>query len=129
MAIRTIPRPVPGPGQVRVKVRAAAVQIADIALREGHLAPVMPNPTLPTTPGWEFAGVVDAVGDGVDLPVGRAVVGLTRHFDTNVGAQAEFVVVPAVNVALAPRAVTPIEAAGLPIALTAVQALDLLHLQ
>ena len=87
----------------------------------------MPDPTLPTTPGWEFAGSVDAVGGGVTgWRLGQTIIGMTRHFDTNVGAQAEYLVVPAGNLAPAPRTATAVEASTLPIALTAVQALDLL---
>lgn len=135
LAVADVPTPEPGRGEVRVCVEAAAVQIADAALRAGRLADVMPDPTLPTTPGWEFAGTVDAVGDAVGDTTGhnatgwrhgQAVVGLTRHFDTNVGAQAEYLVVPAGNLALAPRSATAVESSTLPIALTAVQALDLL---
>ena len=141
LSVEEVALPEPGAGEARVRVRAAAVQIADVALREGHLKEVMPNPALPTTPGWEFAGAVDALGEGageaasggtggqVDgLEAGEEVVGMTRHFDTNVGAHAEYVVVPLANLAPAPRTVPPVEAAGLPIALTAVQALDLLGL-
>jgi len=133
LGVEEVPLPEPGVGEARVRVSAAAVQIADVALREGHLQEVMPNPVLPTTPGWEFAGVVDAVGEGAvgaacGLRAGEEVVGMIRHFDTNVGAQAEFVVVPAANLAPAPRSVPPVEAAGLPIALTAAQALDMLGL-
>lgn len=128
LTVAEVPTPQPGPGEVRVRVDAAAVQIADAALRAGHLAEVMPDPTLPTVPGWEFAGTVDAIGDNVPVwQPGRPVIGMTRHFDSNVGAQADYLVVPAGNLAAAPATVTAVEASTLPIALTAVQALDLLR--
>lgn len=56
--------PEPGPGQVRVAVEAAGVHLLDTALREGFRGPA-PTPTdLPTIPGREIAGVVEAVGEG-----------------------------------------------------------------
>lgn len=134
MSVAEVPLQEPGAGEARVRVSAAAVQIADVALREGHLEEFMPNPVLPTTPGWEFAGVLETLGERIDEGVnslrrGDEVVGMTRHFDTNVGAHAEYVVVPLADLAPAPRTVTPMEAAGLPIALTAMQAFDLLSIE
>lgn len=62
-----VPDPVPGPGQVRVRVHAAGVHLVDTLLRAGPAAGgPFPAPELPTIPGREVAGVVDAVGDGVD---------------------------------------------------------------
>ncbi|MGW1912830.1 zinc-binding dehydrogenase [Streptomyces sp. NPDC002076] len=69
------PDPVPGPGQVRIAVAAAGVHLLDAALRAGHRGPLPERPALPTVPGREVAGVVDALGDGVDgLWLGRRVV-------------------------------------------------------
>ncbi|WP_405768105.1 zinc-binding dehydrogenase [Streptomyces sp. NBC_00080] len=67
--------PEPGPGQVRVAVEAAGVHLLDTALREGFRGPA-PTPTdLPTIPGREIAGVVEAVGEGTpDSWLGRRVV-------------------------------------------------------
>jgi NADPH:quinone reductase-like Zn-dependent oxidoreductase len=81
-------------------------------------------------PGWDVAGIVDAVGSGVeDFNPGQPVVGLSDWLATRVGTHAEFVVLPAAALAPAPAQVTPQEAATLPAnALTAVQALDLLGL-
>ncbi|MDT0405190.1 MULTISPECIES: zinc-binding dehydrogenase [Streptomyces] len=56
--------PRPGPGQVRIAVRAAGVHLLDAALREGAQGPGPAPATLPTVPGREVAGVVDALGDG-----------------------------------------------------------------
>ncbi|MET9013472.1 zinc-binding dehydrogenase [Streptomyces olivaceoviridis] len=70
-----LPDPVPGPGRVRIAVAAAGVHLLDAALREGHQGPLPEPPRLPTVPGREVAGVVDALGDGVDgLWLGRRVV-------------------------------------------------------
>jgi NADPH:quinone reductase len=57
--------PVPGPGQVRIAVRAAGVHLVDVMIARG-CAEWVPLPELPTVPGSEVAGVVDAVGPGVD---------------------------------------------------------------
>ncbi|MFI1363153.1 zinc-binding dehydrogenase [Streptomyces griseochromogenes] len=58
--------PVPGPGEVRIAVAAAGVHLLDTALREGQRGPLPEPPVLPTVPGREVAGVVDALGDGTD---------------------------------------------------------------
>lgn len=55
----------PAHDEVRIDVRAAGVHLLDTTLRAGNAGP-MPLPELPTVPGREVAGVVDAVGPGVD---------------------------------------------------------------
>jgi len=70
--LRAVARPVPepGPGEVRVRVQACGVCGSDVFLQDGGFA----SSPLPIVPGHEAAGVVDALGDGVDdLPVGTAV--------------------------------------------------------
>ncbi|MEU6666570.1 zinc-binding dehydrogenase [Streptomyces sp. NPDC046727] len=82
-----VPDPVPGPGQVRIAVAAAGVHLLDAALREGHQGPLPEPPSLPTVPGREVAGVVDALGDGVPGNwLGRRVV---AHLGTAPGGYAE----------------------------------------
>lgn len=67
--------PVPGPGQVRIAVAAAGVHVLDTAIRAGQQGGPFPPPELPMIPGREVAGVVDALGDGVDASwLGRRVV-------------------------------------------------------
>lgn len=61
--LATLPRPDPGPGQVRLRVGAASLGWVDALLAVGRY---QVKPTLPFVPACEFAGVVDAVGDGVD---------------------------------------------------------------
>ncbi|WP_169951492.1 zinc-binding dehydrogenase [Microbispora sp. H11081] len=83
--------PEPGPGQVRVAVRAAGVHLVDTVLRAGDYGggPI-PVPDLPTIPGREVAGVVDAVGPGADPGlVGRRVV---THLGMAPGGYAELAV-------------------------------------
>ena len=77
--------PKPGPGQVRLRVKAAALGLPDVLMCRG----VYPlTPTLPFTPGQEVAGVVTAVGEGVDHAVGERIMAVTA-FDTGHGGFAE----------------------------------------
>jgi NADPH:quinone reductase len=62
MKLQEVPRPVPGPGQVVVQVKAAGVNPADTYARSGSNAR---GPDLPYTPGSDGAGVIEAVGSGV----------------------------------------------------------------
>lgn len=62
-AIEDRPTPEPGPGQVLVAVRAVGVSFVDVLIAAGRY---QLKPPLPFTPGTEFAGVVQAVGEGVD---------------------------------------------------------------
>src|ERR1043165_1610894 len=84
-----VPAPVPGRGQVRVRVAAAGVHLLDTAIRSGASGGPMPLPELPVTPGREVAGVVDAVGEGVEQAwLGRRVVahlGMTSGGDAGLG--------------------------------------------
>ncbi|WP_435738099.1 zinc-binding dehydrogenase [Cellulosimicrobium sp. PMB13] len=66
LVLDQVPDPVPGPGEVRVAVRAHGVHLLDTTLRRGESGGPLPLPELPTVPGREVAGVVDAVGPGVD---------------------------------------------------------------
>ncbi len=67
--------PSPGPGQVRIAVAAAGVHLIDTVIRSGVQMGPMPLPELPAIPGREVAGVVDAVGEGVDRAwLGRRAV-------------------------------------------------------
>ena len=56
--------PRPGPGQARIAVAVAGVHLIDTALRAGRAMGPLALPELPTIPGREVAGVVDAVGAG-----------------------------------------------------------------
>ncbi|NEA74547.1 zinc-binding dehydrogenase [Streptomyces sp. SID13588] len=66
--------PVPGPGQVRIAVGAAGVHVIDTVFRQGDPKSPYPLPELPTIPGREVAGTVDALGEGTDARwLGRRV--------------------------------------------------------
>lgn len=70
--------PAPGPGEVRLHVRAAAIGMPDAFMCRGSYALA---PPMPFVPGQEVCGVVDAVGDGVDLAVGTRCMAVTNFFD------------------------------------------------
>ncbi|MGX1131536.1 NADPH2:quinone reductase [Streptomyces glaucescens] len=91
-----VPDPVPGPGQVRIAVAAAGVHLLDTAIREGMQGPLPELPALPTVPGREVAGVVDALGEGVDGGwLGKRVV---AHLGFAPGGYAELAVTDAERV-------------------------------
>src|SRR5688572_4672018 len=82
-----LPIPEPAAGEIRVRVRAAAVNFPDLLMTGGGY---QLKPGLPFVSGLEFAGEVDALGDGVaDRAIGDAVIGGNRF-----GAMAEYCVVP-----------------------------------
>jgi NADPH:quinone reductase-like Zn-dependent oxidoreductase len=76
LTYETLPDPAAGPGQVRIAVRAAGVHFVETVMRQGQASGMAPPlPELPSVFGGEVAGVVDAVGPGVDSAwLGRAVV-------------------------------------------------------
>jgi len=115
--LREGPDPVPGEGEVRIRVRAAGINFADILARIG-LYPDAPKP--PLVVGYEVAGVVEATGPGVTVHhEGDRVVALTRF-----GGYADCVVVPATQAYRFPDRLSDAEAASVPVAyLTAAIAL------
>ncbi|MEU1630840.1 NADP-dependent oxidoreductase [Streptomyces sp. NPDC020096] len=68
--------PKPGPGQARIRVRAASVNPLDMKIRSGLMAKAAPA-RFPVIPGLDAAGVVDAVGQGANAAVGDEVLGAT----------------------------------------------------
>ncbi|MFB9689471.1 NADP-dependent oxidoreductase [Amycolatopsis plumensis] len=114
--------PVPGAGQVRVRVAATSFNSVDGNIRGGFMRGPIPV-ALPHTPGLDVAGVVDALGAGVDgFAVGDRVVGFLPMDKT--GAAAEYVIAPAEVLTAAPTNVPLADAAALPlVGLTAYQAL------
>ncbi|MEV3926949.1 NADP-dependent oxidoreductase [Actinomadura coerulea] len=117
-----VDQPVPGAGQVRVRVAATSFNGVDGNIRAGFMQGPMPL-TLPHTPGLDVAGTIDALGEGVGgLEVGDRVVGFLPFVDD--GASAEYVLAPAEILAPAPTRIPLADAAALPlVGLTAWQAL------
>src|ERR1700759_2086108 len=86
LEIADLPDPHPGPGQVRIVVRAAGVNASDWKKRQGLM-----DEELPQTLGYEAAGVVDELGEGVTgVALGDRVYG----FSADGAAQAELAVLP-----------------------------------
>ena len=76
LAVRESPDPVPGPGQVCIRVARAGLNFADVSARVG-LYPDAPKP--PMVMGYEVSGTVAALGQGVSgPPVGARVLAMTR---------------------------------------------------
>ena len=115
--VREKPDPVPGSGEIRIRVRAAGVNFADVLARLG-LYPDAPKP--PMVVGYEVAGRVDAIGADVrGIGEGDRVVALTRF-----GGYADTVVVPASQAFHFPEDLSDAEAAAVPVTyLTAALAL------
>lgn len=129
LVYESAPRPEPGPDDVLIRVQAAGVNPADWKMRQGYLRVQFPFP-LPLILGYDFAGIVAAVGDQVGtVAVGKAVFAMVPL--NQLGAYAEYIVAPANLVAAKPTTVDFATAAAIPsIALTAWQALfDLGQLQ
>jgi len=108
LEVRQAPTPMPRDGEVRIRVRAAGVNFADILARIG----IYPDaPTPPLVAGYEVAGVIDAVGHGVAAPhEGDRVLALTRF-----GGYADYVVVPTAQVFRFPDRLSDAEAAAVPV--------------
>jgi NADPH:quinone reductase-like Zn-dependent oxidoreductase len=107
LRVEDVPRPVPGPGQVLVEVRAAGINPGEAGIRQGFLHERFPA-TFPSGQGSDFAGVVTSLGEGVEeIAVGDEVIGLV---DTR-SSHADFVVAEAANLTPRPDGV-PWEVAG-----------------
>ena len=126
LAVADLPVREPGEGEVRIAVKAAAVNPTDIGLRERGGAG---DP--PWVPGMDAAGVIESVGPGVDrLKVGEEVMAAVSPRRAEGGAQQELLVVPAASVVAIPDGATLVEAATLPMnGLTATRGLDMLGLK
>jgi len=108
LQVREAADPTPSAGQLRIRVEASGVNFADVMGRLG----VYPDlPPLPVVPGYEVAGRVDAVGEGVDGSwVGKDVLSLTRF-----GGYSDVVCVPAIQVVERPQGLSATEAAAIPV--------------
>ncbi|MYQ31125.1 MULTISPECIES: NADP-dependent oxidoreductase [unclassified Streptomyces] len=126
-----LPTPEAGPGEVRIRVHAAAVNPTDALFRAGAYAARTTDVPAPYLPGMDAAGVIDQLGPGADgrLSVGQRVVALVMPTRPQGGAYAEQIVVPAESVVPAPAGTDHAEASTLLMnAATARLALDTLAL-
>jgi NADPH2:quinone reductase len=105
LAVRSIERPEPGPGEVRVKVGAASLNFNDIDRCKGKLVSV-PTPP-PFTLGMDVCGVVDKVGTGAEAWLGQRVVAITK---SALGGIAEYALADVISVFDAPEGFDDAEA-------------------
>ncbi len=114
--VKDVPTPQPGPGEVRIRVIAAAVNFPDLMQTRGEH---QHKPAVPFVGGLELAGEVDALGEGVGgFQPGDAVVSGGR------GGFAEYAILPAATLRKKPANLSFSQAAGYPVAyLTAYVAL------
>lgn len=122
--INDVPKPEAGEGKVLVEVHASSINPFDITVRSGGVQQRMPL-QFPATLGGDFAGVVEAVGEGVTgLAKGDRVYGQAAAIAGNSGAFAEFAITSAEQVAKMPASLDFNQAASLPlVGSSAVQAL------
>src|SRR3954454_9542130 len=115
-----VEQPVPGAGEVRLRVAATSFNPVDGGIRGGYLQGPFPV-TLPHTPGIDVAGSVDALDNGgKSVAVGDAVVACLSM--TAAGAAAEYVITPSDVLAPAPTVIPLADAAAFPmVGLTAWQ--------
>jgi NADPH:quinone reductase-like Zn-dependent oxidoreductase len=116
------PRPKPGEGEILVRVQTATVNPFDLAVRAGYMSSYF-NYSLPLILGTDVAGVVEKLGPGANtFKPGDKVYG--RGGVARDGTYAEYAVLPASDLAAAPRSLDSAHAAAIPhVTLTAWQAL------
>jgi NADPH:quinone reductase-like Zn-dependent oxidoreductase len=107
LELREAPDPVPHAGEVRVRVKASGINFADIMARLGLYQDA---PKLPAVIGYEVAGDVDAVGEGVQRTPGERVLGMTRF-----GGYSDVVCVPSAQAVPLPDGMSYEEGAALPV--------------
>ena len=122
-----VPKPAPSESEVRVKVVHAAVNPAESKVRSGAFAGrFLHVPTEPLILGWDLAGTVDTLGDGVtDLQPGDAVCGhLAFSNKQRQGSFAEYITIPRGELVARPEAVpSHIAAAAATVAMTSLQSM------
>jgi NADPH2:quinone reductase len=119
-----LPEPHAAPGEVVVRAVAAGVNPVDWKMREGWLKSRFPH-AFPIVPGWDVAGTVEEIGEGVSrVRKGERVFAYARKPVVQWGTYAELVAVPETAVARMPSRLLFEEAAAVPLAaLTAYQSL------
>ena len=106
LSLEELPLPEPGAGSVRVAVRASALNFPDVLMVQGKYQSL---PDFPFAPGGEFAGVIDALGEGVaNWQIGDEVFGGLGH-----GCFAEQIIVPAAALRAKPERMSFAQASGI----------------
>jgi len=108
LELREAPDPLPGPGELRIRVEAAGVNFADVVGRLGQYPDL---PPMPVVVGYEVAGRVDAVGErAAEDWIGRDVLAMTRF-----GGYSDVVCVPEAQVHTRPPGMSAEQGAALPV--------------
>jgi NADPH:quinone reductase-like Zn-dependent oxidoreductase len=108
LELKDFPMPEPGKNEIRIKVIASTINIDDVHFAEGTMfggLPVSPKPrqSKPYIPGTDVAGIIDAVGPGVQsLKVGQEVYGICNPMKGQ-GPWAEYCIAKSANVAVKPE--------------------------
>lgn len=103
-----IDEPVPGPGELRLRVIAAGIGLPDAFMCQATYAFA---PSLPFVPGQEVCGIVDAVGDGVDVSPGTRLMAVTSFTDGR-GGFADATIATASSAYRVPDSMTSVDAAS-----------------
>lgn len=101
--------PVPRPGEVRLRIRAAAVGLPDAFMCRSNYR--LTPKSLPFVPGQEVCGVVDAVGEGVDVPIGARLMAVTSFMDGH-GGFADYALARTASAYRVPDAMSDVDAAS-----------------
>jgi NADPH2:quinone reductase len=114
LEIQAVPKPVPGPGEVLIRIHAAGVNPVDAQNRaDGTWAGL----ELPAVLGSDFSGVIEELGHGVTgWGIGDAVFGVSPFRDTRRGTYAEYHVTRPELMSLKPRSLDHVQAAAVPLA-------------
>ena len=111
LRIEELPVREPGKGEVRLRVKAAGLNRAESVYYHGHY---FETPHLPSRLGYEVAGVVEAVGEGVDAAwIGKSVATVPGFSQNRYGTLGEEAVVPVEVLGEYPANLTPVEAAAI----------------
>ena len=124
LQVMDLPAPEAGPGEIRLRVKAAGVNPVDGKIRMGLLKERLPH-VLPLIPGWDAAGTVDRIGVGVSLfKPGDEVYAYCRKSTVQGGTYADYVTIPEAFAARKPANLSFEQAAAVPLSmLTAWQCL------
>ncbi|PNY83071.1 NADPH:quinone oxidoreductase [Deinococcus koreensis] len=113
MELRDVPVPTPGPGEVRIEVEAVGINFADVLAVAGEY---LTRTRVPYTPGMEFAGIVESLGEGVPAGgVGGVRVGQRVAALGGSGALAKYAVVRASGIIPVPESLSGPQAAAFPV--------------
>jgi NADPH:quinone reductase-like Zn-dependent oxidoreductase len=131
LEVLDVPEVYAGPGEIRIRSQASAVNPTDVIVRNGMRAELQKKYPPPYVPGMDLAGVVDQVGEGVStgIEVGDSVIAMVVPKSIH-GAYREQIVLDQRAVVKSPENASYVEACTLPMnSLTARLSLDLLELK